>query len=45
LCRSFIEKYANSNEKIEPSLVAAEFNAKLRRVYDLTNILEGGGII
>lgn len=45
LCRSFIGRYAYTDLKIEPANVVAEFNAKLRRVYDLTNILEGAGII
>jgi hypothetical protein len=45
LCKSFIKKYENSGALFEPTTLANDFNAKLRRVYDMTNILEGGGII
>lgn len=29
----------------DPTTIAIEFNSKLRRVYDMANILEGAGII
>lgn len=45
LCRSFLKKYCNSSLLIDLSSLADEFNAKLRRIYDMINILEGSEII
>jgi hypothetical protein len=45
LCNSFIEKYSNSELTFDPNMIVNEFNAKLRRVYDMLNILEGAGVI